>query len=150
MCPSGSLKCRNYHIILFTSGGVELGPVEVEIVDLEKQLTATKEEVNRLQAEWLKRQDDLVRLTNQRDSVLHQSELLRKEVFIMERKRQRLDSEVEAKKAEITKVRKNTETIRAEIATVNAKLHEDRYMPSMVMELSPQHIRTNCYKYNYA
>lgn len=44
----------------------------------------------------------------------------------MERKRQRLDMEVEKKKCEINRVQKSTETIRAEITTVNAKLHQDR------------------------
>jgi chromosome segregation ATPase len=114
------------HVCVFFAGGAEVGPLEREIDDLERQLVAERDEVNRLQGEWLKRQDDLVRLTTQRDSVLLQNELLRKETFIMERKRQRLDGEVEKRRTEIAKARKATEGIRGEISAVNARLHVDK------------------------
>ncbi|XP_035712934.1 coiled-coil domain-containing protein 40 [Folsomia candida] len=106
--------------------GVEMGPLEREIRNLEKQIQTEKDEVNQLQEDWLKRQDDLVRLSNQRDYLLHQNELLRKEVFIMERKRQRLDTEVGKKKDEINRIRKATEGLNKEISAVNAKLHRDK------------------------
>ncbi len=44
----------------------------------------------------------------------------------MERKRQRLDTEVIKKSSEINRVKKATEAIKKEIATVNAKLYTDR------------------------
>lgn len=67
-----------FEIIIYFLQGVEMGPLEREIRNLEKQIQTEKDEVNQLQEDWLKRQDDLVRLSNQRDYLLHQNELLRK------------------------------------------------------------------------
>lgn len=44
----------------------------------------------------------------------------------MERKRQRLDTEVGKKKDEINRIRKATEGLNKEISAVNAKLHRDK------------------------
>lgn len=44
----------------------------------------------------------------------------------MELKRQRLDIEVGKKTAEISRVKKASEAVKKEIATVNAKLYADR------------------------
>ncbi len=55
-----------------------MGPLELEIHELEQRIKVEKSELSLLQTEWLKRQDDLVKLSNQRDHILHQSDLLRK------------------------------------------------------------------------
>lgn len=118
---------RRVQKLIKVENGVEIGPLEQEMNELKKQITFEKGTVVQLQEDWLKRQDSLVLITSQRDKVIQENELLRKEVFIMERKKQRLENELEKKRGEITKLNKQTETLRKEIRAVNHKLHKDQY-----------------------
>ncbi|CAL8074418.1 unnamed protein product [Orchesella dallaii] len=113
--------------LIRNQGGIEMGPLEQEMVELQRQIQQEKGNVVQLQEDWLKRQDSLVQLTSQRDAIIHQNEMLRKEVFIMERKRQRLENELEKKKNDVKKLTKATEALRKEIRGVNHRLHKDRY-----------------------
>lgn len=118
---------RKVQKLVKTQDGVEMGPLEQETAELKKQISFEKVTVVQLQEDWLKRQDCLVTLTSQRDKIIQENELLRKEVFIMERKKQRLENELDKKRLEIKKLTKQTESLRKEIRSVNHKLHKDQF-----------------------
>lgn len=122
-----SLLNKRVQQIIKTQGGVEMGPLEQQIEDVKKELQAEKGALVELQEEWLKQQDSLVLLTSQRDNISHQNELLQKEVFIMERKRQRLENELQKKRHEVNKIMKGTEVLRKDIRAMNHKLHKDKF-----------------------
>lgn len=65
-------------LITKNADGMEMGPLERELYELEKQIKVEKEEIHTLQEEWLKRQDDLVKLSATRDYLMEKCELLRK------------------------------------------------------------------------
>lgn len=74
------------------SQGEELGPLELEMKRLHRQLDEQGAEVTRAQASWLRLQQDMVRATQEREEQLASLHLLRKEVRILEQKRLRIDS----------------------------------------------------------
>jgi hypothetical protein len=58
--------------------GVETGPLEKEIEELERQISTHRSICVELQENWLKLQDDLVSLTQRRDEILAENDLIRK------------------------------------------------------------------------
>jgi len=58
-----------------------MSPMEREVTDLERQMASERAAVVQLQEDWLKRQDELVKLTTKRDTIIEKNELLRKGIY---------------------------------------------------------------------
>uniref|UniRef100_A0A8C3SSG8 Coiled-coil domain containing 40 n=1 Tax=Chelydra serpentina TaxID=8475 RepID=A0A8C3SSG8_CHESE len=76
-------------------GGQELGPLEVEINRLTKQIDEYNSEVMTLQKYWLRLQKELVKLTQEREEQLASLDMLKKQITIMQQKKVRTESKYE-------------------------------------------------------
>lgn len=76
----------------FPLQGQELGPLEVEINRLTKQIDEYNSEVMTLQKYWLKLQKELVKLTQEREEQLTSLDMLKKQITIMQQKKVRTES----------------------------------------------------------
>lgn len=76
----------------FPLQGQELGPLEVEINRLTKQIDEYNSDVMTLQKYWLRLQKELVKLTQEREEQLASLDMLKKQITIMQQKKVRTES----------------------------------------------------------
>ncbi|NWI98409.1 CCD40 protein, partial [Crypturellus undulatus] len=100
-----NLNNKKLDMILSQLGGQELGPLEIEINGLTKQIEECNSEVLTLQKYWLKLQNELVRLTHGREEQLTSLDLLKKQITVMQQKKVRTENEIQQE----TKERKDIE-----------------------------------------
>lgn len=74
------------------AGGVELGPFELEIVNLQKSITQIGKEIFDLEQTWLKEQNELVHLTTEKDSLEKETEAMRLKHTILTARKLRTES----------------------------------------------------------
>lgn len=72
--------------------GKELGPLEIEINKLTKEIEECNSELLMLQKYWLNLQKELVKLTQEREEQLASLDLLKKRLTIMQQKKVRTES----------------------------------------------------------
>jgi len=69
------------------AGGVELGPLELEVLNLQKSIAQTAKEIFELEQTWLRGQNELVRLTNEKDVLEKETDSMKlKYTILMSRK----------------------------------------------------------------
>lgn len=73
-----------------------MGPLEIEIRRLAKQIDEMDLEVVKLQRHWMKQQRELVKLSEERDEQLASLDMLKKEITIKEQKKIRIESKCDA------------------------------------------------------
>lgn len=69
-----------------------MGPLEIEINKLTKQIEEYNCEVMTLQKYWLNQQKELVKLTHKREEQIASLDMLKKQITIMEQKKVRTES----------------------------------------------------------
>lgn len=72
--------------------GQELGPLELEIKKLSKQIDEMDIEIVKMQRFWLNQQRELVKLSKEREEQLASLDMLKKEITIKEQKKVRIES----------------------------------------------------------
>ncbi|NXY91296.1 CCD40 protein, partial [Alcedo cyanopectus] len=77
--------------ILAQQGGQELGPLEIEINKLTKEIEECNSEVMTLQKYWLNHQKELVKLTQDREEQIASLDMLKKQVTIMQQRKVRTE-----------------------------------------------------------
>ncbi|XP_020856436.1 coiled-coil domain-containing protein 40 [Phascolarctos cinereus] len=90
--------------ILSELGGEELGPVELEIRRLNKLIDEYNTTLLRQQMKWLRLQQDLVKLTQDREDQLTSVDMFKKQITIMEQKRLRIEKKINQEKNEIKEI----------------------------------------------
>lgn len=73
--------------------GQELGPLEIEINKLTKEIEECNSEVMMLQKYWLNLQRELLKLTREQEDQLTSLDTLKKQITIMQQKKLRTESE---------------------------------------------------------
>ncbi|KFV19042.1 Coiled-coil domain-containing protein 40, partial [Tauraco erythrolophus] len=84
---------RRLEMILSQQGGQELGPLEMEINKLTKQIEEYNSEVLTLQKYWLNLQKELVKLTHEREEQIASLDTLKKQITIMQQKKVRTEKQ---------------------------------------------------------
>lgn len=69
-----------------------MGPLEIEINKLTKEIEECNSEVMTLQKCWLSQQKELVKLTQEREEQIASLDMLKKQVTIMQQKKVRTES----------------------------------------------------------
>lgn len=72
--------------------GQELGPLEIEINQLNRQIEECNSEAMTLQKYWLNEQKELVKLTQEREEQITSLDTLQKQIIIMQQRKLRLES----------------------------------------------------------
>ncbi|XP_028570733.2 coiled-coil domain-containing protein 40 [Podarcis muralis] len=114
-----NLYNKKLEMILSQLGGQELGPLEIEIKKLSKQIEDNDVEVVKLQKHWLNSQRELVKLTEVREQQLASLDMLKKEITIKEQKKVRIENEIQQEKNEM----KDTERHMKNMTNDLVKLH---------------------------
>ncbi|XP_074967752.1 coiled-coil domain-containing protein 40 isoform X1 [Phalacrocorax aristotelis] len=96
---------KRLEMILSQQGGQELGPLEIEINKLTKQVEEYNSEVMTLQKYWLNLQKELVKLTHEREEQIASLDMLKKQITIMQQKKVRTENEIQ----QVTKEQKDIE-----------------------------------------
>ncbi|KGL94786.1 Coiled-coil domain-containing protein 40, partial [Charadrius vociferus] len=84
---------KRLEMILSQQGGQELGPLEIEINKLTKQIEEYNSEVMTLQKYWLNQQKELVKLTHEREDQIASLDMLKKQITIMQQKKVRTEKQ---------------------------------------------------------
>ena len=77
--------------LLFCTQGEDLGPLELKIDTLQKQILESLEQCTQMQQFWLRQQNDLVRKTRQADEQTQSVDSLKKQLLILDQKKLRTD-----------------------------------------------------------
>ncbi|XP_061866869.1 coiled-coil domain-containing protein 40 isoform X2 [Colius striatus] len=86
---------KRLEMLLSQQGGQELGPLEIEINRLTKQIEECNSEVMTLQKYWLSLQKDMVKLTHDREEQVASLDMLKKQFTILQQKKMRTENEIQ-------------------------------------------------------
>ncbi|XP_068932191.1 coiled-coil domain-containing protein 40 [Petaurus breviceps papuanus] len=90
--------------IISELGGEELGPVELEIRRLNKLIDEYNTTLLQQQMKWLRLQQDLVKLTHEREDQLTTVDMFKKQITIMEQKKLQIEKKIDQEKSEIKEI----------------------------------------------
>ena len=73
--------------------GEDLGPLELKIESMQKQVMTSVDECNRMQQFWLRQQNDLVKKTRSSEEQRKEIDHLEKQLLVMHQRKIRIDGE---------------------------------------------------------
>ncbi|XP_029455039.1 coiled-coil domain-containing protein 40 isoform X2 [Rhinatrema bivittatum] len=100
------------------AGGKAVGPLELQIKNLSKDIEECSSEIIAVQQYWLRLQNELVKLTQEREEQEASVEISKKELSIRQQQKIRLENEIEQEKIE----KKDIERYMANLSNDMAKL----------------------------
>lgn len=71
--------------------GEDLGPLELKIESIQKQIMTSVDECNQMQQFWLRQQNDLVKKTRGSEEQRREIDHLEKQLLVMNQKKLRID-----------------------------------------------------------
>uniref|UniRef100_A0A8C2V111 Coiled-coil domain 40 molecular ruler complex subunit n=1 Tax=Chinchilla lanigera TaxID=34839 RepID=A0A8C2V111_CHILA len=107
-------------------GGEEVGPLELEIKRLTKLTEEHNTSVTQAQVTWLRLQQELVKVTQDREEQLVSLDKLKKEVHILEQKKLRTESKIEQEKKEQKEIDRHTKDLDQDLKKLNLLLSKNR------------------------
>ncbi|KAK2152124.1 hypothetical protein LSH36_339g05000 [Paralvinella palmiformis] len=107
------------------AGGVELGPLEIQINSLHKSIEAEQQEIVDLKQMWLRDQNELVALSKENDnqnvSVLN----LKKQITILSQKKLRIEGEISSQNCETNDIKRSIRNMENDMMKLNMLLHKE-------------------------
>ncbi|XP_015501009.1 coiled-coil domain-containing protein 40 [Parus major] len=125
----GGIIClynKKLEMLLAQQGGQELGPLEIEINQLNKQLEECNSEVMALQKYWLNEQKELVRLTRQREEQITSLDTLQKQIIIMQQRKLRLENEIQQEIKEQKDVERHMKNMSNDLIKLNMLINKNK------------------------
>ncbi|XP_076726557.2 coiled-coil domain-containing protein 40 [Callospermophilus lateralis] len=107
-------------------GGEELGPLELEIKRLTKQMDEHNASVNQAQVTWLRLQQELVKVTQEREEQVAALDMLRKDIRIMEQKKLRTENKIEQEKREQKEIERHMRDLDNDLKKLNLLVNKSR------------------------
>ncbi|NWW54635.1 CCD40 protein, partial [Pedionomus torquatus] len=111
--------------ILSQLGGQELGPLEIEINKLTKQIEECNSEVMTLQKYWLNQQKELVKLTQEREEQLASLDMLKKQITIMQQKKVRTENEIQQETKEWKDIERHMRNMSNDLIKLNVLINKN-------------------------
>ncbi|XP_037770429.1 coiled-coil domain-containing protein 40 isoform X1 [Chelonia mydas] len=108
-------------------GGQELGPLEVEINRLTKQIDEYNSDVMTLQKYWLRLQKELVKLTQEREEQLASLDMLKKQITIMQQKKVRTENEIQQEKNEQKDIERHMRNMANDLMKLNMLINKNSH-----------------------
>ncbi|BFZ02980.1 hypothetical protein BsWGS_06019 [Bradybaena similaris] len=112
--------------LINAAGGIELGPLEIQVNALNKAIETRSQEVMELQQLWLKQQTYLVKLCENREKESKQLIACKREMTIISQKKIRTENEIEREHSEISTIERNIRNMRNDIIKLNSLLHKEK------------------------
>ncbi|CAH1155012.1 unnamed protein product [Phaedon cochleariae] len=90
-----------------TKPDISTSPQDFQILELEKYIEETQTSIKNLQMYWLREQNNILAVSNERQKQIHEINLLKKQTLILEQKNLKINDELEAYKKNEEKVSHN-------------------------------------------
>ncbi|NXJ70304.1 CCD40 protein, partial [Rostratula benghalensis] len=116
---------KKLEMILSQLGGQELGPLEIEINKLTKEIEECNSEVMTLQKYWLNQQKELVRLTQEREEQLASLDMLKKQITIMQQKKVRTENEIQQESKERKDIERHMKNMSNDLIKLNVLINKN-------------------------
>ncbi|XP_069728817.1 coiled-coil domain-containing protein 40 [Phaenicophaeus curvirostris] len=111
--------------ILSQQEGQELGPLEIEINRLTKEIEEYSLKMTTLQKSWLNLQKELVKLTHERDEQIASLDLLKKQITIMQQKKIRTENEIQQEIKEQKDIKHHMRNMTNELMKLNVLINKN-------------------------
>ncbi|NXO44685.1 CCD40 protein, partial [Locustella ochotensis] len=124
----GGIIClynKKLEMLLAQQGGQELGPLEIEINQLSRQIEECGSEVMTLQKFWLNEQKELVRLTREREEQITSLDSLQKQIIIMQQRKLRLENEIQQEIKEQKDVERHMKNMSNDLIKLNTLINKN-------------------------
>uniref|UniRef100_A0A8C4WJG6 Coiled-coil domain 40 molecular ruler complex subunit n=1 Tax=Gopherus evgoodei TaxID=1825980 RepID=A0A8C4WJG6_9SAUR len=118
---------KKMEMMISQLGGQELGPLEVEINRLTKQIDEYNSEVMTLQKYWLRLQKELVKLTQEREEQLASLDMLKKRITIMQQKKVRSENEIQQEKNEQKDIERHMRNMANDLMKLNMLINKNSH-----------------------
>ncbi|KAK4812086.1 hypothetical protein QYF61_026918 [Mycteria americana] len=116
---------KRLEMILSQQGGQELGPLEIEINKLTKQIEEYNSEVMTLQKYWLNLQKELVKLTHEREEQIASLDMLKKQITIMQQKKIRTENEIQQETKEQKDIERHMRNMSNDLIKLNVLINKN-------------------------
>ncbi|XP_040291044.1 coiled-coil domain-containing protein 40 isoform X1 [Bufo bufo] len=117
-----NLYSKQIETTLAEIGGKELGPLEIQITALTKQIEECNLEIVSVQQYWLRLQTEMVRLSKQREEQTASVEMLKKELTILQQRKVRTENEIEQEKNEQKDIEHHMKGLKNDMLRLNMLL----------------------------
>ncbi|GFO16023.1 coiled-coil domain-containing protein 40 [Plakobranchus ocellatus] len=112
--------------MIANAGGVELGPLEIQVNSIQKSIEAMHQEVMELQQLWLRQQNELVRLSQTKEKDLQDLVACKRQLTILSQKKIRTENEIDQQHREMCDIERNVRNMRNDIIKINTLLHKEK------------------------
>ncbi|NWW80386.1 CCD40 protein, partial [Climacteris rufus] len=116
---------KKLEMLLAQQGGQELGPLEIEINQLNKEIEECNSEVLALQKYWLNEQKELVKLTQEREEQKASLDLFQKQLIIMEQRKVRMENEIQQEIKEQKDVERHMKNMSNDLIRLNVLINKN-------------------------
>ncbi|XP_056406037.1 coiled-coil domain-containing protein 40 [Hyla sarda] len=117
-----NLYSKQIETTLAEIGGKEMGPLEIHITALTKQIEECNLEIASVQQYWLRLQTEMVRLTKQREEQSASVEMLKKQLTILQQRKVRTENEIEQEKNEQKDIEHHMKNLKNDMLRLNMLL----------------------------
>ncbi|XP_075760222.1 coiled-coil domain-containing protein 40 isoform X5 [Pelodiscus sinensis] len=122
-----NLSNKKMDLMISQLGGQELGPLEVEINRVTKQIEEYNSEVMTQQKYWLRLQKELVKLTQEREEQLASLDMLKKQITIMQQKKVRTENEIQQEKNEQKDIERHMRNMANDLTKLNMLINKNSH-----------------------
>ncbi|KAM6164702.1 LOW QUALITY PROTEIN: coiled-coil domain-containing protein 40 [Rhynchocyon petersi] len=112
--------------LLSELGGEEAGPLELEIKRLTKLVEEQSASMVQAQVTWLRLQQELVRVTQEREEQLADVDLFKKEAHVMEQKKLRIENKIAQEKKEQKEIERHLKALDNDLKKLNMLVSKNR------------------------
>ncbi|NXA04126.1 CCD40 protein, partial [Sapayoa aenigma] len=124
----GGIICvynKKLELLLSQQGGQELGPLEIEINGLTKEIEDCNSEVMTLQKYWLNEQKELVKLTREREEQISSLDELKKQITIMQQRKVRMENEIQQETKEQKDIERHMRNVSNDLVKLNVLIKKN-------------------------
>ncbi|RZF35959.1 hypothetical protein LSTR_LSTR005372 [Laodelphax striatellus] len=117
---------RKLEKLVEKTGESDLSPEELKLKELEKQISYTEEKTEGLQTFWIRQESHIVSLSQRRSKQLHDMNILRKQLLVLEQKNMNIERDIQNKENEEKKCRTEISHLQTKLVTLSEKLCQRR------------------------
>ncbi|NWZ73377.1 CCD40 protein, partial [Acrocephalus arundinaceus] len=116
---------KKLEMLLAQQGGQELGPLEIEINQLNRQIEECNSKAMTLQKYWLNEQKELVKLTREREEQITSLDTLQKQIIIMQQRKLRVENEIQQEIKEQKDVERHMKNMSNDLIKLNTLISKN-------------------------
>ncbi|XP_074778048.1 coiled-coil domain-containing protein 40 isoform X2 [Athene noctua] len=116
---------KRLEAILSQQGGQELGPLEIEINKLTREVEERNSEVMTLQKYWLNQQKELVKLTHEREEQRASLDMLKKQITVMQQKKVRTENKIQQETKEQKDIEHHMKNMSNDLIKLNVLINKN-------------------------